>query len=79
MAALDTLPRFRPECRDRKALFAGGHEFHRPAESAGCNRNDRGPLSEGALGPEGAADIAADDSDLTGLDAELGRKSFLIP
>jgi hypothetical protein len=71
---LDTLPRFGPECRNRKTLFAGGHEFHRPTESAGCNRNDRGPLGEAALGAEGPADIPADNPDLTWLDAELGRK-----
>ena len=72
---LDTLPRFGPECRNRKTLLAGGHEFHRTAQPAGCNRNDRGPLGEAALGAEGPADIAADNPDLTGLDAELGSEA----
>ena len=76
---LDALPRFGPECRNRKTLFAGGNEFHRPAQPAGCDRNDRGPLGEGALGAEGPADIAADNPDLTGLDAKLGCEPVFDP
>jgi hypothetical protein len=76
---LNTLPRLSPERRDRKTLFASGHELDWPTQPARGDCDDRGPLGQSALGAEGAADIAADDSDLTGLDAELGRKSFLIP
>src|ERR1700691_2965529 len=76
---LDTLPRLGAECRNRKTLFAGGHKFHRPAQSASCDRDNRRPLGETALGAEGAADIAADHPDLTGLDAKLGCKPVFDP
>src|SRR5271167_3586433 len=76
---LDAVPRLRPECRNRKTLFAGRHKFHRPAQSAGCDRDNRGSLRQGALGAEGAADIAADNPDLTGFDAKLGCKPVFDP
>ena len=71
--------RLGPECRNRKPLFASWHEFHRPAKSARCDRDNRSPLGQGALGAEGAAHIAADNPDLTGLDAKLGCESVFDP
>jgi hypothetical protein len=74
---LDTLPRFGPKCRDRKTLFARGHQLHRPPESAGCDCNNCGSLGQCSLGTEGSPDIAADDPDLAGLDAKLGGEPVL--
>ena len=76
---LNAVLRFGPECRDRKSMFARRHELHRPAESAGCDRDNRGPLSQGTLGAEGGAHIATHNPDLTGLDAKLGCEPVLDP
>ena len=58
----------------------GTKEFHRPVPSLrAAIAMIAVQLGEAALGAEGPANIAADNPDLTWLDAELGSEPVLIP